>query len=284
MNWIILTIASAFFASSVQVLQRKLLKSKNSDPIAYSFVFQLIVAVLFLLYALATGTFEQPDITSVGLNVTLMSALYGLGSIFLFYAYKYSEASEVSIIFSTSAVWSTLTAVIFLGDKIKADQILGMGLIVLGMILVNLKKTKWQIGKGHLFGLLGAIMFGVAFVNDAYILGLYTSIPSYMVIAFALPALVSIIIKPSAIKSIPSFFEYKTLTKVIICSVMYSLAAMTVFSAIKIGGQPSIVNMLRQSGLVFTVLLSYFTLDEKDNMRNKWISVILAIFGGILLI
>lgn len=284
MNWIFLSIISAFFVSTIQVLQRTLLKDKNSDPVAYSFVFQIIVAFLFLLYTIFTGTFEQPDITSVGLNVLIMSVLYGVGTIILFYAYKLSEASEVSIIFSSSAVWSTLSAIVFLGDTVYAKQMIGMALIVLGMVLVNIKSTKWKIGKGHFLGLIGAMMFGAAFVNDAYILKLYTSVPSYLIIAFAIPSFVSLLIKPSAIKAIPTFFEYRTLFKVFICSVLYSLAAMTVFSAIKIGGQPSLVNMLRQSGLVFTVILSYFTLNERDNMKNKWIAVFLAVIGGVLLI
>ena len=142
MNWILLSIVSAFFVSLIQILQRSLLKNKDSDPVAYSFVFQMIVALLFLVYTVVTKTFELPDTTSVGWNVLLMSLLYGVGTILLFYAYKLSEASEVSIIFSTSAVWSTLSAVFFLGDQVNIFQIFGMTLIVLGMVLVNIKKTK----------------------------------------------------------------------------------------------------------------------------------------------
>lgn len=284
MNWILLSIVSAFFVSLIQILQRSLLKNKDSDPVAYSFVFQMIVALLFLVYTVVTKTFELPDTTSVGWNVLLMSLLYGVGTILLFYAYKLSEASEVSIIFSTSAVWSTLSAVFFLGDQVNIFQIFGMTLIVLGMVLVNIKKTKWRIGRGHFFGLLGAIMFGAAFVNDAYILRLYSSVPSYLVVSFAIPSFVSLLVRPGALKAIPSFFELKTFLKITVCSLLYTFAALSVFSAIKIGGQPSLVNMLRQVGLIFTVLLSYVVLGEKDNMRNKWIAVSLALLGGLLLI
>lgn len=50
MNWLLLTITSALANSLTRILQKVLLKNKDSDPFAFSFVFQLVVALLFLIY------------------------------------------------------------------------------------------------------------------------------------------------------------------------------------------------------------------------------------------
>jgi drug/metabolite transporter (DMT)-like permease len=284
MNWILLTFISSLASAVTQVLQKALIKDKNSDPIAFSFVFQLMVAFIFLTYSVTTGTFNQPDLGGVWKNIVAMSLLYGLGSVFTFYAYKTAEASEISVIFATSALWSVIAATFLLDEKIEIKQGIGMLFVLLSLVIVNIRRTSWNVGRGHVMAILGAAMFGIAFTNDAFILNKYESVPSYMVIAFALPSFVSLVFKPRAVFDIPHFFKLKVFFGLMACSIFYSLAAISIFSAFKAGGQASVVNMLRQSGIVFTVLLSFVFLKERDNMRNKVIGVILAMVGGLLLV
>ncbi len=106
MNWILLTLVSSVASATTQVLQKVLIRDKDSDPIAFSFVFQLIVALIFLIYTVSTGTFSQPDLRSVWPNLVSMALLYAFGSIFTYNAYKTAEASEISVIFATSSLFS----------------------------------------------------------------------------------------------------------------------------------------------------------------------------------
>jgi len=257
MDSIILTFISSLASAITQVLEKALIKNKNSDPVAFSFVFQLMVAFIFLTYSVSTGTFSQPDLSSVWKNIVAMSFLYGLGSVFTFYAYKTAEASEISVIFASSALWSVVAATFLLNEKIGAKQALGMLLVLLSLVIVNIRKTAWRVGWGHIMAILGAAMFGIAFTNDAFILNKYESVPSYMVIAFALPSFVSLVFKPRAVFDIPHFFKPKVFFGLMACSIFYSLAAISIFSAFKAGGQASVINMLRQSGIIFTVVLSF---------------------------
>lgn len=284
MNWILLTFISSLASALTQVLQKVLMRDKNSDPIAFSFVFQLIVAIIFLVYTVSTGTFGHPDLRSVWLNLVVMTLLYALGSVLTYHAYKTAEASEISVIFATSSLWSVVSASILLREKIDGKQMLGMFLVLLSLVAVNIRKTKWELGKGHLFATIGAFMFGVAFTNDAVILSEYSSVAPYMVLAFAAPSFVSLLFKPNAIFAVPDFFKPKKVLSLFLCAVFYSLAAISIFSAFKAGGQASIISMLRQSGIIFTVLLSFIFLKERDNMRNKVVGVILAMAGGLLLV
>lgn len=48
MTWLTLALASAFFFALAAILQRVLMKDDKSDPVAYAFVFQFLIALMFL--------------------------------------------------------------------------------------------------------------------------------------------------------------------------------------------------------------------------------------------
>lgn len=284
MGWLILTIASAITGALARILQKVLLKDSQSNTFAFSFVFQLTVSGLFLLYALTTQTFELPNLSKVLPNLGVMMVGYSLGNLFLFKAFKHAQASEVSIIFASSTVWSVLAALVLLHETLTIRNWFGIFLIVSGVAAINYSKTKWQINKGHLFALGGAILFGIAFTNDAYILTHYQSIPSYMVIAFALPGVFTLAYQPQAIKQIPYFLKLSRYKKLVLCTILYALSALTIFSAFKLGGPASIISPIQQTSIIFTVVFGYIFLKEKDKMANKIVGTALAFLGVLLLI
>lgn len=284
MSWLILTILSAVFGSVARILQKVLLTDKDSDPFAFSFVFQLIVALMFLVHALATNTFQTPDLSGLTINLMVMTFFYSLGNIYTFKAFKIADASEVSVIFASSSVWAVISAIILLGERLTTQNILGIILIVLGVVSINYTKSKWQFNKGHLFGLLGAMLFGIAFTNDAYIINRYQSISSYMVLAFTLPGILTLFLKPASIRRIPSYLSLNILGKMFLCTSVYALSALTIFTAYKQGGPASIISPLQQLNIVLTVILGYIFLRERDKLPNKIIGTLLAFAGAILLI
>lgn len=284
MSWLILTILSAVFGSIARILQKVLLTDKDSDPFAFSFVFQLVVAGMFLIHALITNSFQAPSLSGLTINIMVMTVFYSLGNIYTFKAFKIADASEVSVIFASSSIWAVVSAITLLGERLTIQNIFGITLIVLGVVSINYTNSKWQFNKGHLFGLLGAMLFGVAFTNDAYIINRYQSISSYMVLAFILPGILTLFLKPDSIKNIPDYLRFNVLGKMIICTSVYALSALTIFTAYKQGGPASIISPLQQLNIVLTVILGYIFLHEKDKLPNKIIGTILAFSGAILLI
>jgi len=148
-------------------------------------------------------------------------------------------------------------------------------------IFVNLR---WKVNKGHLFALAGAVLFGVAFINDAYIINRYQSIPSYMILAFTLPGFFTLAYNPKSVKKLGYFLQANVLRNLFICSAFYALSAITIFTAFKLGGKASIISPIQQTSIIFTVIFSYFLLKEKDNLLNKAVGTILAFLGVLLLI
>ncbi len=284
MNWFFLTILSAIFGSLTRILQKTLLKDKDSDPFAFGFVFQLLVSFLFLCYTLVTNTLEFPNLSGLLLNIFIMAIFYSLGNILTFKAFSLAEASEVSIILSSSTIWSVITATILLNEKVTTKNIIGIVSIVLGIVVINYTKKSWMVNKGHLYALAGAMLFGFAFTNDAFIVNRYSSISSYMIIAFSLPAILSLALNPKSFKKISTYTKSSVLPSLLLCSIVYALSAITIFSAYKIGGKASVISPIQQSSTILTVIFSYFLLKEKDKLPNKIIGTILTFIGVLLLI
>ena len=284
MSWIVLAIISAITNSLTRILQKLLLKDDQSDPLAFSFVFQTLVAGIFLIYTVITNTLEFPNLPSMWINLVILALFYSLGNLLTFKAFKLAEASEVAIIFASSSLWSVISAVLVLGEKLSSRNLVGIALIVTSIIVVNYVKSSWKFNKGHLFALLGAVLFGSAFTNDALIINKFQSIPSYMILAFALPGFTTLAYSSKTFSKLKYFINLHTLGKLIICSSFYSLSALTIYSAYRLGGQISIISPIQQTSIILTVLFGYLFLKEQKNLLNKIIGAALAFAGVLLLI
>lgn len=284
MHWIALTLISAFTGSIAKVLQRTLIANQKHHPAALAFVFQLIVGGIFFLYTITTNSFELPHMNTIWLPVVVMALLYGIGNIYTFKAFQNAEAAEVAVIFSSSSIWSALTALVLLHETIAPLQWLGILLISLGVVVVSYRKTEWKLNQGHLFALLAALCFGIAFTNDAFIINTYTSVSAYMVLAFTLPGIMVLFLQPKAIPTLPTLTRPKVLLRLLVCAVFYALSALTIFTAYKQGGSASIISPLHQTSLLFTVALSYFFLNEKSHLLQKIIGAAVVCIGAAILI
>jgi len=284
MHWIVFTLISALTGSIAKVLQRTLIADQQHHPAALAFVFQILVAGLFLLHTLVTKSFELPQLGNVWIPVVVMTLLYGVGNIYTFKAFQKTEAAEVAVIFASSSIWSALAALVLLHETIAPLQWLGIVLISLGVVIVSYRKTEWKLNEGHSYALIAALCFGIAFTNDAFIINTYTSVSAYMVLAFGLPGLMVLVLQPKAIPTVPTLLQPSILLKLGVCAVFYALSALTIFTAYKQGGSASIISPLHQTSLLFTVLLSYVFLREKSHLVQKIVGAIVVCVGAAILL
>jgi transporter family protein len=284
MAWLFLAIISAILGGLTRVLQKVLLTEKDSDPYAFTFIFQITVAFFFLLYLLVTKSMNIPNLSGVIFNIILMMVFYGVGNLFTFKAFKLAEASEVAVIFASSTLWSVISAFFILGEKITNLKIVGIILVIFGLIVINYVKTSWKINRGHLFALLAAVLFGVAFTNDLFIMKRFSSVASYSMFAFSLPSLVPLIFNPKSIKHVPYFLKGKVFLKLAICSFIYAADAFAIYIAYKMGGPATAISPISATSLIFTVVISYIFLKERDRVWNKIFGTLLTLIGIFLLI
>lgn len=281
MLWFYLISLSTLFLAIANLLQRTLMKEEQSDPFAYAIVFQLIVASIISVGAFYKG-FPLPPLQPLIPFLILMGVLYALANISFFRAFQLSEASDVSVIASSSSLFTLMVAVPFLGETLTHQKLLGTFLVILGIFLVSWKKKHFKFQKGHLFALLAAVLFGVALVNDAYLLRSF-DVYSYNVVGFVLPPLIIMMLKPRSVKKIKLFLHKERLVKMLILGFLYAVAAITFGFSYQTGGEASQIGPISRSSAIITVLLAALFLKERDSLLNKVVGAISVTIGVVLL-
>lgn len=284
MNWISLVFISAITSALTRIFQKTLLKDKDSDPFAFGFMYGTTIALIFLLYTITTNSFDIPDLSGLSINIIISALFYSLGSILIFKALKIAQASEISIIITSSTVWSVITSLFVLGEKLTLNKVAGIIFVLFGVIAINFSKTHLKINKGHLFAIIGAIFYGVAFVNDVFILKHFQSISSYNIISFSLPAIITLFCHPKSIRNISFYLTSKNLLNLLVCGIINALATLTIFEAYRRGGEASVISPISQTSVIFTVIFGYFILKEKDKLPNKILGALFAFIGVLFLI
>lgn len=282
MIWLFLVLISVLSYAVSTLFKRVFLKDDKSDVYTYTVVFQFLIAILVFIYTLFTG-FNIPDIRLFSWNLLLMVALYNIANLLFFKGLKSIEASETSILVSSSAIWVMVSASLFLRETVSIGRILGAFLIILGILIISLKNKLWRFKKGHIFILLSALFYGVAFTNDAFILNSMEA-PTFSVLSFGLPAIALLLINPRCVKNVPYILNKNRFLKILGAALLHAIAAVTVYTAYRNGGDASQISPLSQTTTIFVVILSYFFLKEKDNIFRKILGSVISFLGVLMLI
>ena len=279
-SWpVLVAISVVTYAVSV-LLQKVILRHDKSNPVAFAIVFQTLVGVVIAIAALFHG-FVMPDLAKYWSNMSVMVVLYGAGNIIIFNSLKLVDASTFTILFASRAFWTIVGALLFLGEHYTWARLVGAVLIVISIVLVSWKKRKLEFGKGELLGLLAGLVFGVAFVNDAFIVQ-NSDVLSYEALAFLLPTLAILLAQPRSVKHIPHLLKGSFLTKLLVLSILYGVSAVTVFMAYKVGRNASQIAPLVQTTTIVTVVLSIVFLKEKTALLRKSFGAAISFIGVVL--
>jgi len=249
-------------------------KNKNvSIPaIVYGHVPACIIAVIIL---------PMPSIESF--PYIILSALIHQGyQNFLLTAYQSGKFTTVyPVARGFGPLVATIISIIFLGVHLKVFTLLSILLISTGVIFIGLfSKSVLKNYKILYSSLATGLFIGIYSVVDGYGARLSMSAISYMSWVFIFSALIfPIVLKFRKQKNILK----KTLTegKVIFWVggfFSYIAYVITVWAFTK--APIPMVSALRESSIIFAILIGYFYLKEKINMY-KIISILL-IFAGVL--
>jgi drug/metabolite transporter (DMT)-like permease len=281
MNWFCLVVINVLLVSLSTLLQRILMKEEGSDPFIYALVFQLVVTFVVSIYAFGRG-FHLPNLTPLLPFIGLMVVFYGFANVTLFKALQLGEASEVSVISSSRSLWTVLVAVTLLGEPLTTKKLLGALLVFLGIVFVFWKSKRFKFRKEHLFALLAAVLFGIAFANDTFLLRSFDA-PSYTAFAFFLPSIFLMIIRPNAVRGMKAFFNLKKLGNMLLLAIFYGGAAVAIYSSYRAGGEASQIAPISQSSVIVTVLLAAIFLKERADFPRKIAAAMIVFLGVVLL-
>lgn len=282
MEWILPAIIAVVLASFSRVIQKWIFVGSQISSEVSSTIYQIFTGIIILVVATINGLNFTGFSNVIG-NLVLTAVLYAGMNYFLFKSFKQSEASIVTILFSTNAGWMLLGSAFFLGESITIPKLIGIALIIGVTALISTESGKVKIDKKLVYPLEAAFLLGLAFVNDAYILN-SVELLTYLAIAFLLPGftLLLSLVPGKKYKEIANLTK-SDLMKNVLLSVLYAASTILVFYSYKIGADASVVGPLQQLSVFGTVILSYILLKERKNLGKKAIATILAIAGGIIL-
>lgn len=282
MSWQLLIGISVLLYSLSVVLQRVLLKDDESEPISFSIFFQVGVAIVIgILVVIIQGKIPIPDFSQISWSVLAMTVLYALANIFIFKSLKITEASRFTVIFSSKTLFAVLGVSLFFKEGLTSTQWLGAILIMLGVVVVSVKDFRKKINTGDLFALIAAFLFGLANINDRFLVKFFDPY-SYVVIGFLLPGLAIALFYPKKLKNLKIYFKKNFIYKMTILCLLYGLSAVAFFAALQITPNSSQLFSINSFGAILTVVLSIIILKEKDRIAKKILGAVMSVAGLLL--
>lgn len=282
MTWQIFTVISVLALSSSVLLQKILLSKFKSDPYAYAVVFQGLVSVLLMFFALLVG-FKLPGIEMVILPAIVSIIAFGLGHIAYAKTLQIVEASAFSVLFATQAIWIMLLGILLFNESLTILQVIGAIIIFcsVGLLVKNIKVLK--LDKGTLLGLLTGLLFGIAITAWSYV-GRHTDGVSWAAISFVGTSLVAFAARPQSVKHMKHLFSSKVISSLIVLTVFYAIGSLAMLYAYKEGAF-SIVTPLRQSSIIITTLLALLVItSERMRVKRKLIAAALCFIGVVMIV
>jgi len=281
MSWQILILISIVLFSVGTLLQRILMKGKESDPIAYSIVFQLLTGIIIASYGFLFANMDFPEVVPLA-NILLMTLLWTSANIFSFTAIKYIDVSRYTIVFSSRLFFTVIASSLFLGEFLNTRQWLGAILIFASIYIVTQKRgEKLAFTKYDAFSILAAMSFGFANTNDRFLLRTFELYP-YVAIAFVFPAIFTAIIKPKHLKHLRVFAERTILKKMLFLCLFYSVSSLAFFRALQVAPNSSQVVAVNLTTVILTVLLAVIFLRERKNLGRKLLGATISFIGLLL--
>lgn len=283
MSWELLICVSVILYSVSVLLQRLLLKEDKSESISFSIFFQFGVALVTAVFVfIMQGTIPLPDFSKISWSVFAMTTLYALANIFIFKALKSTEASRFTVIFSSKTLFAALSASVLFKEVLTPIQWIGAILIIAGIVIISMKKFHTRLNMGDFFALLAAILFGLANVNDRFLVQFFDPY-TYVVIGFFLPGFAIAIMYPKKILLLPTYLRKNFLYKMVFLCLLYGLSAVTFFAALQRTPNSSQLFSINAFGAIITVVLSIMILKEKEHMWKKILGVVISVIGLLLI-
>lgn len=264
------------------ILQKKILRDEDSNPVAFSMFFQILTGIVIFVIGLLTSEMGLPNnLSSLLGNLILMMILYGLSNVLIFKSLKETEASKFTIFFSTRAFFTVLASSIFLGEMLNGKQLLGTLLIFISVAVVTLKSMKITFTKGDFMALAAAMGFGFAITNDRFLIQNFI-LYSYLSISFITPGLFTAMVYPKDAMEIKKLLKVEPLKRIGVLSVIYAFSAIAFFVALKSAPNSSQVVSVNMTSVIVTVFLSIIFLKEREGLAKKILGAFLCFLGLLL--
>ena len=281
MNWLYLSLASAYFLACLNILSR-IISVDSKNPRALSFIFNLFALIMALAIYLLTGSYKNfslPTEFEAWMYFFIAVFFYGLYERVRFYVSKALDASVNSVITNLAVVIAFFISLFLYKESLTLSKAAGFFLIMTSLFLaVDRKKSNVGI-KGIILGLIASIFLGIGWGLDKNGV-LFFNPETYNVLAWL--GTFAIVYLPY-IKFKDIKYEIKKYSwKIILLSFFNVIGYFLMLKAFNLNDATKVIPITQLSVLI-TVIAGIVLLNEKKNLLKKIFAGIIAIAGVFLL-
>ena len=257
---------------------------KTSNPLTGAIVGAL-VQVMIIAFVLIFNMPEYINWTAVAYFIVSGLLASTLGRLFNYAAIERLGVSLASTIIGSSPLFSTIFAVLFIGEKVAMSTIVGSLLIVGGIgIIRGLERSDSTINNSALLIPIGAsVFYGASSVVRKIGLNLQPD-STFGALIGAGSSLISFAIYLVATGRLEEVRLDDESKKYFVTSgVVVSLGWLSMFTALAVG-KVSVVSALIGSNPLFSIFLSLIFLRGSEELDAKILVGCLAIIAGVIII
>lgn len=283
MSWLILTFISVISRAIYGVMTKVLSNRVKVSSYTQSFILLMSGGLIALLIAPLIGGYNVSFSNVSLVAVVLVVLASAVGNILYFVAMNSLTSSTAQITFSSILVFNTTLSVAFLNLKLTPLNILGVILLMLAVISVVTGKIKLSF-KGVSLMLLSSLCFAVMQLAST-VVSKEISALSYLIISYFGVAVVVFILKVRLIVTeLRDTKDKNNLYGVPFVTALPSVGNfLFAYYAYRLAPEPTKVAILLTSQVVFTVIISYFYLNERDHVWRKVIASVLVVLAALLI-
>ena len=282
MSWQFAIIGHSLLSAVSIIIARKL--SIKNNKYGYGIILLLFSAIL-TLGVLANIFFIDDKISIPTKNIYLLllfcgGLLFALRNYLIFEFYNRLSASVGVIVSILNTLAVVLFATLILGESLTIIQYFGALLMLASIYVVSVKPLKKDILKhkqGIIIGLLNAAIFGLAITNEKYLLN-EIGTGNYLIFGWGFQLVGAVILSLLNRKKV-HFPEGRNMALLVAYVLFFAIGGALFIASLVGSDNASQVASLSGLKVVFTVILGYVLLKERQNTQKVVIGSILAFLG-----
>lgn len=272
---VVYLIISVIFNQSYKIITKKNIND-GSLTILVQF-FSVVTCIFFLPFF----DFKLPSDYKVYFFLFLSIIFYTINQRLGTTSRKGLETSSYIILKQLSTVFMICISIFFLKEPIILNKIIGSILIIISNVIMFLKKQTLKINKYFILGILSNISLTLALFLDVNYSNEF-NLSFYILLTFLIPMTLIIVFERIKFKNIIE--EYKNSNKIFLlftgfCWVIMMITKLKAYEF----GKISIVAPISSLSVILNVFVSYFFLEEKNDLWRKIIAGILILIGIVLI-
>lgn len=161
MLWAVLAVLATLLWTFEDVIDKFIITRELRDPISATAISGVSTFLLFSIVSFSVGNVLLPLITII--IAVIGGILFSVATWLYYSALSKEEVSRVIPVITTIPIFVSFLAFIFLGETFTLLTYVGIGLVVLGAILVSIKKItyKVKISSAFFIAVVSAIFFAL---------------------------------------------------------------------------------------------------------------------------